>query len=937
MVMRMKEMSFFRRCRARRVQALLLLAGLLLANVLFVWLRWRVDCTAEERFSLSRAMCATLETLERPVEVTLYWSRQVPGIPPSLQSHGAYVASMLEEYAHRSEGKLRLRVLEPAPGSAAEQQALEDGVVFEELRAGEAGSRYCLGVSFKQLGRPDVSLPQLLPEARNCLEYEVVKALERLRGDRTTVVGVLSALPLFGGVDVARQRQLPEWGMLGALREANCDVRALEVSGTGDLEVPAEVEVLLLVQPPELSEAGLRALDAFIQRGGRLLAYLDAACWTQMRQRSDAAERGICSSSLPQLLSRWGVTFAQQQTVLDRRLATIVLNRRGVPENHLEWLTLGGEQLNSEDAVTRFLQHVEMFYAGSFTWQPCAGVQVTPLLTSTSEAQLVETSQAFRHQSLLERDYRAGGQPQVLAVRVEGRLPSAFSADAVSVETRCILLGDADGLQDTFVGKRKTDNLQLLLNCVDSLRPDGEALMALRNRSFVMRRLTKLDERTEASKREFQERLKVAQAERERLQAELKGLEEHREQTLSDAEGVRVREIHGRLLAAERALRALQVASLQSQERYRQRVILLNFVVGPGLLLLLLAIVRVQMRLRAGERPSRRFLVVSLVGVVLAVLVLWGVSSVAPDEQAATAVVSGGVQRERLLSADIKRDSLSQIRFRGHGGDVTLVRGTDGLWGVQECAGFPASVSLLNQLVESLGVCAGVRQELSADELSAVGLSPAVNELELVQADGTASVVRFGAWRRNYRGEPRGRYVQGTEHVLLTEYLFRQVGISATSWLERTLPGWTAEAKRLTRISEFKEFSWSLERRSGGYEVLGRVPRGQAVSAPVVQNMVDSFRRLAVLSAERDVPGFQQEVALQIIGEDDIVFDYVLGRSGERWYARLTGARSASNPERAELVAKRYDGYYLEVDGRLCLAFRRTRLELFKSVARGRS
>ncbi|MGN0878815.1 MAG: Gldg family protein [Oligosphaeraceae bacterium] len=926
--------------RGRLARTVLLALVLVAANALLSWWRPRLDFTSEGRFTLSQAMRSALSSLGRPVTATLYWSRQVAGVPPSLQSHGAYVASMLEEYARRSGGKLELRVLDPVPGSAAEQRALEDGIVFRQLRADDPSSRFCLGVSFRQLGRPDVSLRQLLPQARNSFEYEVTKALERLRGDRSLVVAVLSDLPLFGGVDMERQRQLPEWAVVGALREANCELRPLAapLAGAG-LALDADVEVLLLVQPPALSEASLRSLDAFVQRGGRLLAFLDPACWTRMRQQGSGSV-GICSSELGPLLKAWGVTFETGRTVLDRRLATIVANRRGVPENHVEWLTLGTGQMNAEDGVTAYLQHVELFYAGAFAWEARPGVSVSALLSSTSECQLSETARAFRHQSLLERDYRAGGVASALAVSVEGRLPSAFGGGTSPEGTRCILVGDADCLQDTFLAERRTDNLQLLLNCLDALRPDGAEMMALRNRSFVQRGLTRLDARTEEARRQFQERLEAAQQERGRLQEELAALESRGGQTLSDAEGARVRDIHGRLLAAERSLRALQVASGQALERHRQRIVLLNLLAGPGVLLLLLLGPRCWRALCGVWGRGRRPAVALSVSLAVVALVAWrclrGMSVV--DESSAASVVTGDVRRARLLPSGLSRDTLCRVSFRGvRGGDFSLVR-EGGSWGVQERGGFPVSVGQLNQLVESLNVCEGEVLSLSCEELGAVGLSPAVCEVAFTYEDGSCRSVRFGGWRRDYRGEPQGRYLSSGEvPSMLTDYLFRQVGLPVTHWLNRSLPGWSANTKRVARVSEFKELGWCLEQRPGGYEVQGRVPRGRSVSAPVVQNIVDSFRRMAVLDVTREVTDFRQEVMLEVIGEDDVVYRYVLGHAGERWYARLTEARSAVAPELARRLSWQYGGFWLEIDGRLGVAFRRTRLELFgASAARGR-
>src|SRR5215470_3383168 len=68
---------------------------------------WRLDLTANHLYSLSPGTQSTLDHLAEPVELTLYYSRDVASAAPQVQAYGARVREMLQTFSAHSHGKVR--------------------------------------------------------------------------------------------------------------------------------------------------------------------------------------------------------------------------------------------------------------------------------------------------------------------------------------------------------------------------------------------------------------------------------------------------------------------------------------------------------------------------------------------------------------------------------------------------------------------------------------------------------------------------------------------------------------------------------------------------------------------------------------------------------------------------------------------------------------
>ncbi|HVJ62141.1 MAG TPA: GldG family protein, partial [Tahibacter sp.] len=108
------------------ILALLFVAVLLVSNALLRGAR--VDLTQNRLYTLSEGTRNILTKLDEPVNLYLYYSDKATQNLPQLRAYYQRVRELLEEMAARSNGNLRLSVIDPLPFSEEEDAAAGYGL-----------------------------------------------------------------------------------------------------------------------------------------------------------------------------------------------------------------------------------------------------------------------------------------------------------------------------------------------------------------------------------------------------------------------------------------------------------------------------------------------------------------------------------------------------------------------------------------------------------------------------------------------------------------------------------------------------------------------------------------------------------------------------------------------------------------------------------------
>ena len=474
----------------------------LLNNVLFGG--WRLDLTGNNLYTLSDGSREILESIDEPVNLYFFFSEKSSEDLTSLRVYATRVREMLEEYELAANGKINLSVVDPEPFSEAEDQAAEFGL--QGIPVSTAGEELYFGLAATNALDDQEVIPFFQPDKEEFLEYEISKLIQSLSVIEKPVVGVLSSLEVQGNMNMQTYQMTPPWMVVDQLMQL-FSVQTINPEGT----IPAEIDILLLIHPKQLSEAMLFSIDQFVMGGGRLLAFIDPLAETDRPVRANPmmpAPPSIQVSTLNQLTEAWGVTMRSDVILGDSQTALAVGGADGTPVRHLAILGMEGDNFSRDDIVTSSLENINLSTAGILDVAEDASVQVEPLISSSTFAMPME---ALQFQFLsdpndLLQGFKPTGESYLVAARLSGSAPSAFpegleeSEGTVLTETdnlNVILVADTDILSDRmwvqvqeFFGQRIAspwaNNGDMVINALDNLS-GGASLISIRSRGRFSR------------------------------------------------------------------------------------------------------------------------------------------------------------------------------------------------------------------------------------------------------------------------------------------------------------------------------------------------------------------------------------------------------------------------------------------------------------------
>ena len=97
----------------------------------------RLDLTEQGLYTLSPGTRNILARLDEPVTLKFYYSRDLAASQPAVQIYAQRVRDMLEEMTNAANGMVDLQIIDPAPFSEAEDQAVAQGLVAQPVGDGD--------------------------------------------------------------------------------------------------------------------------------------------------------------------------------------------------------------------------------------------------------------------------------------------------------------------------------------------------------------------------------------------------------------------------------------------------------------------------------------------------------------------------------------------------------------------------------------------------------------------------------------------------------------------------------------------------------------------------------------------------------------------------------------------------------------------------------
>jgi ABC-type uncharacterized transport system involved in gliding motility auxiliary subunit len=581
---------------------------LVAANYLISFQPLKIDLTDGKVQTLSEGTKKLLRGLDSPVKVKLYISRGEQAMPVQLRSFAQRVEDLAREFKSIAGSNLVVELYNPKPDSDDEDAAQLDGVEPQQLFSGE---QFYLGLTVSQLDRKQV-IPAVSAQRERLLEYDLARAIARVATAERPVLGLMSALPVLGERFNPMTRQSSEpWALANELKR---DFNVKLVPLTAETIDP-EIKTLLVIHPRDLPDATEFALDQFVLRGGKLIAFVDPyAYFDQQPSPMPGVGGGGTSSSLPRLFKAWGVEMNPGKVIAD-----VVYASGGGQRLTPTVLTLNRTAFSRDDVVTSQLETLLYAFGGAFDVKPVDGLKAAALVKSSPNSMLVDNVVATVSGEASMKGFQPDNKERPLALRLTGRFKTAFQdgkpksgkkdskeepfLKESASENSVILVADVDMLNDgaavdiqEVFGRRivvpSNGNLAFAQSMVEQFS-SGDALTSLRSRATSFRPLTVVRQMEADAQKQYFGRLKGLEDELQKTTEKLQELQKARgagaksAQIMTPEQQVEIENFRKRVAETRRELKEVRKNLRQDSEALVFWTKVANIALVPFLVVLL--------------------------------------------------------------------------------------------------------------------------------------------------------------------------------------------------------------------------------------------------------------------------------------------------------------------------------------------------------------
>ncbi len=624
----------------------------------------RVDLTDEGLFTLSQGTKNVLDEIDEPITLRYYFSDRLAREIPQIGIYGQRVQDMLEEFATRANGKIRLELLDPLPFTDVEDRAVAYGL--KGVPVDQTGETVYFGLAGVNSTDYQLAIPFFDEQRERFLEYDLARMVYGLANPDKPKVGVITQLPLSGSRYARSMPKAPDdsW-MVWAQAENLFDLQEVDPLTEA---LPKGLDLLVMVHPPFMSDLALYAIDQYVLNGGKLIVFVDPHSEADAQrpptqgggQRIDFGS----AANLKKLFDAWGVEVPADKVAGDIKNGQKVQapnesRTRMQAVQYPLWMQIRQEDFSNTDIVTSQLQVLRMASPGHIVGKE-GGLQIEPLVQTSEEGGVVDLSRVQGQQPDIvgiANDMKAEGRltlaarlsgtartafpdgpPQPIAMKDDDATPAKKAAAAAAwaeqkakhltqskESVSIILTADADMLADALwvqvrdlFGQRiavpTSNNGAYFQNLLENMTGSSD-LIGLRSREGFQRPFTLIQDIQRDAERDFrakeQELLhKLGETEQKLGQIrEATDASGNSQIILSDEQRAQMDEFQQELLRIRKELRDVQFALRSDVEELNGRIKALNIAAMPaavGFIALIAAFARSRYRRKFQADMAKR-------------------------------------------------------------------------------------------------------------------------------------------------------------------------------------------------------------------------------------------------------------------------------------------------------------------------------------------
>lgn len=451
-------------------QLLLIVAVLVVINFLSDMFYFRLDFTADQRYTLSSASKNILHDLNEPVTVTAYFTED---LPPNYAATRQDFKDLLIEYSNISKGNVVFEFLDPNTDQAIEQKAINAGIFPMQMNMREKDEvvlkKIFMGAVL-QMGEKSEPIPAMQPGAS--MEYDLSTAIKKLSINTKPAIGILQGHGEPPIQNIAQAAQAMD--VLYTIQNVRLDAPDMDLS---------RFKTIAIVAPTDtFPQAHLNMLDNYLAQGGNLFIAMD-------RVQGDFTT--VQGTSLETGLERWLAAkglVVENNFVIDANCGTVSVRQGNFPfPVQVQFPYLPKVQTFADHPITKGIEQMMMQFASSINYTGDTTNQYIPIAFTSDKSGTKATPMRFEvNKRWGDNDFPLSNL--TLAAVLRGKLVGEnISSIVLIADGQFPLNGQGQQAQQL-----PADNINLMVNSIDWLS-DDTGLIELRTKGVTSRPLDQVD------------------------------------------------------------------------------------------------------------------------------------------------------------------------------------------------------------------------------------------------------------------------------------------------------------------------------------------------------------------------------------------------------------------------------------------------------------
>ena len=434
---------------------------------------FRLDFTADKRYTLSDATRDVIDEVEDVVTIKAYFSED---LPPQLKLIRQDFEEQLIEYENLSKGNIVFEFIDPSGSEIKENEAQQEGITPVTVQVTEKDQvkqqRAYMG-AILEMGEKKEVIPMIQMGAG--MEYSLTTSLKKL---------AISNKPKIGLIQGHGEPPLQSLAQLHQQLSILYDIESYQISDT--TEIPGYLKTLAMIDPKDtIPQSHLAKLDRFLSGGGSIfVAYSNMG---------GDLNSGMLSTNPDIGLSGWlhgkGIQLGNQFVVDATCLPIGVQQGPFVMQVQFPYFPVASSF--GDHPVVQGLESVVLPVVSTVRYNGDSLARVTELV-HTSEKSGLRPAPAYIdiNYQWTENDFTAGSQPVALAVK--GAFGDADDNAKMVVISNGSFISNGEGQQQQQV---HPDNINFASNAIDWLS-DDTGLVELRTKAVTSRPLEAVEDGT---------------------------------------------------------------------------------------------------------------------------------------------------------------------------------------------------------------------------------------------------------------------------------------------------------------------------------------------------------------------------------------------------------------------------------------------------------